>query len=315
MHDIQLNRAGLTRAAATVWLTFALASCGGEQDPSTSSSTAENSAPVISGSPGTTATAGVPYSFQPTATDPDGDALSYSVENMPGWATFSIATGRISGTPAAADVGTYANIRISVSDGNGKASLPPFTITVASSGSGNVPPTISGQPALAAVIGAAYSFKPVASDANGDTLTFSVESLPEWASFNSATGLLSGTPGPSHRGTYSNIVISVSDGETSAALPPFSILVSEMGVGSATLSWAPPTSNEDGSSLANLAGYRIHYGTSPDALNQVMTVANPGLASYTVTNLGPGTWYFSVTAYTPDGTESAYSNLASKTVL
>lgn len=315
MHDIQLDQADLTRAAATVLLTLVLAACGGEQHPSTSSRTANNSAPVISGNPRTTATAGVAYSFQPTASDPDGDALSYTVENMPGWATFSIATGRISGTPTAADVGTYADIRISVSDGSGNAALPPFTITVTDSGSGNVPPTISGQPALAAAIGTPYRFAPVASDANGDTLTFSVENLPEWANFDSATGLLSGTPGPAHAGTHSNIIISVSDGESSAALAPFSILVNEFGVGSATLSWSPPTSNEDGSSLGNLAGYRIYYGTSPDALNQVMTLSNPGLTSYTVPNLGPATWYFGVTAYTADGAESGYSNLASKTVL
>jgi hypothetical protein len=32
--------------------------------------------------------------------------------------------------------------------------------------------------------------------------------------------------------------------------------------GRATLSWTAPTENTDGTTLANLAGYRIRYGTS-----------------------------------------------------
>ncbi len=60
--------------------------------------------------------------------------------------------------------------------------------------------------------GTAYSFQPVASDADRDTLTFSITGKPAWASFNTTTGRLSGTPGDSDTGTYSNIAIAVTDG-------------------------------------------------------------------------------------------------------
>jgi hypothetical protein len=88
----------------------------------------------------------------------------------------------------------------------------------------------------------------------------------------------------------------------------------EPAAGTASLSWTPPTQNTDGSSLTDLAGYRISYGTTPDALAQVVQVANPGVSNYTIGNLSPGTYYFATRAYTSGGTESASSNVASKVV-
>lgn len=85
--------------------------------------------------------------------------------------------------------------------------------------------------------------------------------------------------------------------------------------GSATLSWTPPTQNSDGTTLTNLAGYRVSYGTSSTALTQTVQIANAGASSYTVSNLTPGTWYFAVRAYTSGGTESANSNVGTKVIL
>jgi hypothetical protein len=84
--------------------------------------------------------------------------------------------------------------------------------------------------------------------------------------------------------------------------------------GSATLSWTPPTQNTDGSTLSNLAGFRIQYGSSPSALSQTIQVANPGIATYVVSGLSSGTWYFSVKAYTSSGAESANSTVVNKTI-
>src|SRR5579862_1714004 len=55
--------------------------------------------PVISGTPPTSVTAGSAYAFQPSASDSAGLPLSFSVQNKPAWAAFSIASGLISGTP------------------------------------------------------------------------------------------------------------------------------------------------------------------------------------------------------------------------
>lgn len=273
-----------------------------------------NAPPTLSGTPPTQVFAEQAYNFQPSASDPDSNSLTFSIVNRPSWATFNGQTGRLSGTPLISHVGTYSNISIRVSDGTTTVSLAPFSITV--SPLPNSTPLISGTPTTSVSAGSAYSFTPTASDPDGDPLTFSVQNKPDWASFNSSTGRLSGTPTNSNAGTYSNIVISVSDGQGgSAQLPAFWITVNGVvTTGSATLSWQPPTENVDGSPLTNLAGYRVVWGTSQNALNQSAQLANPGLTSYVIENLAAGTWYFAVRAYNSDGLESALSNVVSKTI-
>lgn len=276
---------------------------------------AANSAPKISGTPPTTAKVGTWYNFWTIASDPDGDTLKFSIRNKPVWLVFNTRTGRLSNGVTAANIGTYQNIIISVSDGTATASLPAFSITVIGSSTGNTAPTISGTPPTSVKTGNAYAFTPTAKDANGDTLTFSISNKPGWAAFSTTTGRLSGTPSSAQTGTYSNIVIKVSDGKATASLQAFSIVVSSTATdGSATLSWTPPTQNSNGTALTNLAGYRIYYGTSASAMNQRITVANPGLSRYVVNDLGAATWYFNVRAYSTTGVESAASNTASKTV-
>lgn len=181
-------------------------------------------------------------------------------------------------------------------------------------GGSNAPPTIQGQPSANVMAGQAYSFQPSATDPNGDTLTFSVTNLPAWATFNASTGRLTGTPSATDVATYSNIRISVSDGQASASLNAFAITVADTVVGSATLQWTPPTENSDGSSLTNLAGYRVHYGRSPTQLSQTVEITNSSLSTYVVENLSSGTWYFAVVTVNTGGTTSVLSNVAAKTI-
>jgi hypothetical protein len=279
-----------------------------------SAAAATNRPPVISGSPATSATVGQAYSFTPGASDPDGQALTFSIVNRPSWATFNTTTGRLSGTPAAANAGTYSGIAISVSDGAATASLPSFTLTVSAAAATNRPPVISGSPATSATVGQAYSFTPGASDPDGQALTFSIVNKPSWATFNTATGRLSGTPAAANAGTYSGIAISVSDGAATASLPSFTVTVQQIQLGSATIRWTPPTQNTDNSPLTNLRGYRIYYGTSSGNLSQVLDLPNAGLSSGVVENLSPGTWYFAVTSYNASNVESDRSNVTSKTI-
>ena len=181
-------------------------------------------------------------------------------------------------------------------------------------GSTNRAPTISGTAPPSVNASSPYSFAPTAADADGDTLAFSIQNKPAWATFNTSTGRLSGTPAPADVGTYSNITISVSDGKTSTSLSAFAIAVVTVSNGSATLSWTAPTENEDGSTLSNLAGYRIVYGTSASALTNTIQIFNPSVTTYVVENLAPATWYFAVTAVNSTGAESNYSNVANKQI-
>ena len=85
---------------------------------------------TISGTPATSVTAGSSYKFQPTAKDSLGKTLSYSVQHAPSWASFSVASGLLSGTPTSAQTGSYSGIIVSASDGTASSALPAFTISV-----------------------------------------------------------------------------------------------------------------------------------------------------------------------------------------
>jgi hypothetical protein len=272
---------------------------------------APNQPPSIWGIPPASVEAGQPYSFKPSASDPENNPLKFSISGLPTWATFDTATGTLSRTPTASDAGKYSNIIISVSDGRATASLAPFSIEVTAT---NRPPTISGTPVGTATIGQAYSFTPTATDPDGQKLTFSIANKPAWATFDAASGRLSGAPADGSAGTYSSIQISVSDGQYSAALPAFSIAVQKSSNGTATLSWVPPSTNVDGTPVTNLAGYRIAYGQSSSNLAQSVDIPSATVTSAVIENLSAGTWYFAVKAYTSTRVESDLSNLAQKTV-
>ena len=271
-----------------------------------------NSPPTISGLPTTSVDAGSLYDFTPAATDANSDALTFSIQNKPAWATFSAADGHLGGTPTArrqlprhrdqrqrrpglglaADLrhhGGHGDRRQRLADDQRRTSEPrcrSATVTA----SRRRPPTSTATP-----------------------LTFSIENKPVWAAFNTATGALTGAPAAGNVGSYANVIISVSDGSATTSLAPFAITVVQTASGSASLSWAAPTTNSDGSSLSNLAGYRIHYGTTT-AMTQVVQVASPGITTYTLGNLSSGTWHFAVSAYASTGAESPLSNTASKTI-
>ncbi len=180
----------------------------------------------------------------------------------------------------------------------------------------NRAPQITGTPGSLAETGSMYQFQPTASDPDGDALTFSVSNRPLWLTLNPVTGSLSGMPEDGDIGVYSDIIVSVTDGKTSTSLQAFtiSVTVDATAFGSATLIWQPPTQNEDGTALTDLAGYTIYWGTTPGNYPNSVTINNPGLTTYFVDNLAPGTYEFVATAFNGAGVESQFSNPASKTV-
>jgi len=218
-------------------------------------------------------------------------------------------SGQVVAPPSTVPVATYPGTSGSVPTVPG-SSAPVSTPAVP----GNVAPTIGGTAPASVSVGQAFNFQPSASDANGDALGFSISGKPSWMAFETSTGRLTGTPTGAQVGTYANITITVNDGSASKSLAPFSINVTQISTGSATLSWTPPTTNTDGSSLANLAGYKIYYGSSATALTQTIQITNPGLTTYVVSNLGPGTTYFAIAAYSSTGVESQQSAVGSKTI-
>jgi hypothetical protein len=263
--------------------------------------------PTISGKPIAGVVVGHTYLFEPTAKDSTGKALSFSIANKPAWASFSIATGKLDGTPTSQQTGSYSNIQITVGDGVSKAALAPFSIKVIA----YKEPAIGGTPVEAVAAGSAYAFTPKAAVEWSLKPTFSITDKPKWATFNTSTGELNGTPTASDVGSDTGIHIAVSDGTSVASLPKFSITVMPTGTKSITLSWKAPTENANGTALTNLAGYRIQYGTNPAALSKTITINTVGRTTEVVTNLASGTYYFAILAYNTSGAESSLSNVVS----
>jgi hypothetical protein len=172
---------------------------------------------------------------------------------------------------------------------------------------GNTAPTISGTPAQNTTYGEMYEFRPSASDADGDELTFSVSNKPGWANFDVSTGRLSGQPSLANMGDYSNIVISVSDGTSNDSLPAYTLSVVQAALGSVELSWTAPTQNSDGSPLMDLAGYKLYYRKNSGSYDQEISIDNPSVTTYLVEQLSPATYYFAATSKNSSGVESAYS--------
>jgi hypothetical protein len=180
----------------------------------------------------------------------------------------------------------------------------------------NRAPTISGTPLRTVTGGTSYAFLPTASDADGDSLVFAVSGLPAWATFDPATGRLSGRPTQNDVGTSAPVAISVTDGEATAALVMFTIEVVGTATGTASLVWVPPTENEDGTPLLDLAGYKLYWGSTSDGgYPNSVTLMNPGITRYVVEQLTPAEWHFVMTSINSRGIESEYSNLAIEEVL
>jgi Putative Ig domain len=123
----------ITSNATVLAATLFLAACGGGGgggDVTPPVVPPVNRAPTISGVPDAEINVGKLYSFTPVASDPDGDTLTFSVSNAPAWAVFSPSTGTLDGIPSSVNIGDFADIVISVSDGSATDSLPPYAITV-----------------------------------------------------------------------------------------------------------------------------------------------------------------------------------------
>jgi len=131
------------------------------------------------------------------------------------------------------------------------------------------------------------------------------------------TYLLSGC-GVSEGGSVAGKGGSVAGSSSSVAGSSSSVAGSSTGendLGIATVSWTPPTQNTDGSNLgADLAGYRIYYGTSSRDYSNSLEIDNPGLSSFVVEGLAETTWYFVMTAVNASGIESSYSEEVSLSV-
>lgn len=82
--------------------------------------------------------------------------------------------------------------------------------------------------------------------------------------------------------------------------------------GTASLAWTPPTTNDNGTTLTDLAGFKVHYGTSSGLYTSTIVISSPTATNYTATLPAGATYFFVITAYNTSGIESLPTNEGSK---
>ncbi len=181
-----------------------------------------NEDPAINTVPDVEALPGRAYQYDVEANDPDGDALTYSLLTGPSGLTVDPVTGNINWIPGTADLGTHT-IAVEVEDGRGGFDRQQFVLSVIEPPP-NRPPVFKSTPLVDANVNADYSYTAFATDADGDTVTYSLTGAPVGMDINSATGQIQWTPS-GNQASLSDVTVMVSDGHGGSAIQSFSILV------------------------------------------------------------------------------------------
>ena len=152
-----------------------------------------NRSPAFTSQPQIQAIVGQTYAYDITAVDPDGDALSFTLDTYPDGATL---TGqRLEWTPA--QTGLY-DFALTVRDIHGAGQQQTWGVGVGASGQtpvpGNRQPVITSTPVNGASVGAAYTYQVTATDPDGDALTYSLIQTPAGMGIDAASGLITWTP-------------------------------------------------------------------------------------------------------------------------
>ncbi len=207
-----------------------------------------------------------------TFVDPDaGDTLTFDASMadgsaLPAWLSFDAATRTFSGTPANDDVGALT-IRVTASDAAGESVSDVFTLDVLNTNDAPVATqTIAAQ---AATEDQAFQFvlpAGIFADVDaGDTLSYAASlgngaALPEWLSFDEATGSFSGTPANADTGSL-DIRVTATDAAGDAVSSVFELSVA--GVNDAPALVNPLTDQ------AVTAGVQFHYAIPADTFADV----------------------------------------------
>ena len=130
-------------------------------------------------------------------------------------------------------------------------------------------------------------------------LAYSVLGLAACGGGSEGTSAVAGAPAPA---------------PAPAPTPPLAPPTTPVTTYSATVSWAMPLLNTDGTSLTDISGYRVYYGTSADELSQSILISGSAVTSHVLSGLAPGTYYIAVATLNSTGAASDLSTPASTTV-
>ena len=217
-----------------------------------------------------------------------GDSLTYTAtladgNTLPSWLSFDAASRTFSGTPSNGDVGAI-DITVMATDGSSATATDTFTLTVTNT---NDAPTVTSSETMSVDEDVAYSYTFVASDVDvGDTLTLAAPTKPSWLSFNTATGVLSGTPSNDDVGTHA-VVLTATDASGAADTQSFNITVSNVND-------VPTITSTQLTSVTEGQAYSYTFAASDVDVGDSVTLAAPTKPSWL--SFDPATGVLSGTA-------------------
>ena len=217
-----------------------------------------------------------------------GDSLTYTAtlsdgNTLPSWLSFDAASRTFSGTPLNGDVGAI-DITVMATDGSSATATDTFTLTVTNT---NDAPTVTSSETMSVDEDVAYSYTFVASDVDvGDTLTLAAPTKPSWLSFNTATGVLSGTPSNDDVGTHA-VVLTATDASGAADTQSFNITVSNVND-------VPTITSTQLTSVTEGQAYSYTFAASDVDVGDSVTLAAPTKPSWL--SFDPATGVLSGTA-------------------
>ncbi|MCA9213548.1 MAG: Ig-like domain-containing protein [Planctomycetales bacterium] len=247
-----------------------------------------NSPPEFTSSPVTNVAVDTAYTYQSNAVDSDNDALTFALQLAP--STMSInAAGLINWTPVASDLGTHV-IELVADDGNGATTTQSFQLEVTVAAP-NHPPVFTSSPLTVINSGENYSYTPSVSDADGDTVAFSLDSPPADMTIDSATGEV--TFSSPADGSYP-ITIIADDGNGGSAVQSFTL-----SVGNVSATNNPPVLTSVPTTDATVGSLYLYFAQATDPDGDTLTfdlLASPsgmtvdqitGRVAFTPASAGP----------------------------
>jgi RHS repeat-associated protein len=180
-----------------------------------------NTAPVITSRPTGPAVVGVPYLYQVTAQDADDDPITFRLADGPAGMAVDPATGRLTWTPAADQVGTH-HVAVAAADGRGGETTQFFDLPAVATAPNN-PPAVTSRPRGSVRVGDPYLYAVVASDPDGDPLTYSLDEAPAGMAVDAA-GRVTWVPAADQLGPHP-VRVRVEDGRGGFVVQGFTVTV------------------------------------------------------------------------------------------
>lgn len=219
-------------------------------------------APVVNPIADRSIIAGRTLSVLPSASDADGDALTWSGANLPSGAFVNAYTGVLTWTASGTAGTVYPAVTLTARDPSGLQGAASFAITVAA----NTPPVVSPISNQTVEKGTLLTVAPTGYDPDGDLITWSGRSLPSGAVVTPATGVFSWLPSLSAVGVWNSVTLVATDAQGATGQASFSITVTN-------LVNAPPV-------IAPLGAYAVTGGRT---LSFSVTASDPDNDAVTLT--------------------------------